>query len=345
VRFAGIFKMNLNFFTRSYNRFGGNKHFGLIGKSLTRDLGSFGDAVEEIDVTAFFDPIGPPRRTLEQSYEDYKKNLPNLPKIRFYKTKRRLVIEYRSSLSEDEYQWNYGPSTPELILKASNELQEILRLGDAKLKGTGFDTRRFHEEVAALVERLPSATEGLEALRKELEQWRQDRIRQTDPWDLLDIDWKKYHPRARELLNDVFFWSLSDDFAPHGNDTGADLLADFRKWNKRNPQESAHRMVSQLMKAWGFQSLDPHEVDEALVLRRDQEHPHDSTVLDEALVAAAFAAIKLRGGCDPETRELALYAIQREAIRAANAAPAWEHADQRRMTLEKMRLTLLSTPG
>jgi uncharacterized protein YfeS len=332
--------MKILVFTRSYNSFGGNKHFGLIGEFLTRELGTFGDAVEQIDVTAFFDPIGPPRRTLEQSYDEYKRNLPNLPRMRFFKTKRRLVIEYHSLLSEDDYQWNYGPSTPELISKASRELQEALRLCDVKLKGDSFDTPRFHSEVADLIGRLPPSTEGLEALRNELKVWRQELIRQTDPWELLEIDWKKFHPAARELLNDVFFWSLSDDFAPHGNDTGADLLADFRKWNKRHPKEPAHRMVSQLMKTWGFQVLDPHEVDQAAMLRRDQELPHDSRVLDQALIAVAFAAIKLRGTCDPETGRAALSAVRREALRAAKAGPDWEHAERRLATLETMRSAL-----
>jgi hypothetical protein len=35
------------------------------------------------------------------------------------------------------------------------------------------------------------------------------------------------------VLDDPFFWQEADDFAPHGNDTGADLLADYRPWRRR----------------------------------------------------------------------------------------------------------------
>ena len=73
-------------------------------------------------------------------------------------------------------------------------------------------------------------------------EWKQ-RLAQMDPWERLGIDWDDWHPAARKLLNDPFFWDQGSDYSPHGNDTGADLLADFKKWHGQHPQVPAHKWL------------------------------------------------------------------------------------------------------
>lgn len=98
------------------------------------------------------------------------------------------------------------------------------------------------------------------------------------PWEQLGIDWRDYHPEARTILDDPFFWDCTNDFSPHGNDTGADLLDDYRKWLKRNPTGDPGTFYRNLLQSW---ELPPEG------LQADLEEN------DKVAVAIAFAEIKL----------------------------------------------------
>ena len=87
------------------------------------------------------------------------------------------------------------------------------------------------------------------------------------PWDQLDIDWSQFHSQARYVLDDPFFWDPSDDFAPDGNDTGAELLEEFRLWNKRNGNVSPTVFLEQLVAKWGVAPVDWDVTDDATVRR------------------------------------------------------------------------------
>ncbi len=47
-------------------------------------------------------------------------------------------------------------------------------------------------------------------------------------WVDLDEDWSDYHPTARVVVPDPALWAVSYDYAPNGNDTGADLLWELK---------------------------------------------------------------------------------------------------------------------
>ncbi|MEP3635910.1 MAG: hypothetical protein ABJN14_01445 [Paracoccaceae bacterium] len=65
----------------------------------------------------------------------------------------------------------------------------------------------------------------------------EERQKLRDPWDLLEIDWTKTPQAARDILDDPRDWSTGDDFSPHGNDTGADILGDWRTFKSYTPDE------------------------------------------------------------------------------------------------------------
>lgn len=217
---------------------------------------------------------------------------------------------------------------------------------DVRLKRTDdFDRRRFIADLSRLVSESPASDEDLKALSIKIEQQRKKHLAAMDPWERLDIDWDEYHPRARVLLNDPFYWSMVDDFSPHGNDTGSDLLADFKKWNKRHRNEPAHAMASALLRSWEISSVERSGTDENMVKELQTTDSIALDITDEAFIAVAFAAIKIRGYCDTETRELAVAAIKRERVLAALYADRWEHSSRRIETLDLLEDTLLKTPN
>jgi len=55
-----------------------------------------------------------------------------------------------------------------------------------------------------------------------------------DPPDDRD-DFAPFHPSARTLLPDDFFWDCDDYFSPVGNDDGADVLVGYLRWRLTHP--------------------------------------------------------------------------------------------------------------
>lgn len=333
--------MKFSIYTRSYNSYGGNKHFQIVADLLEEGTGTYGSAINEVEFTVCFYPESLPEPTLETMQEDYKQFLLALPKQRFLRKKQVFEIQYASQLSEGDYQEYYGPPRVEHIRAAFAELATHLELIEERLTSKDdFDFPAFRRECGDVLSAMPTEVEELEAVKARCARRRKAIYEAMDPWEREDIDWKKFHPNAKSLLNDVFFWSLTNDFAPHGNDTGADLLADFKKWNKKNLSSPAWMLVAKLWPGWGFAPVDGNVVEESAVQQLLKTNEMDVQVFNEAIIAAAFAAIKLRGDCDVETCRLARNAIVRERIAAAAAPEDWTHREERLATLTKIEAAL-----
>lgn len=109
------------------------------------------------------------------------------------------------------------------------------------------------------------------------------------------------------------YWDSSNEFAPHGNDTGADVLEEYRKWRRRDSTGDPLAFLRRLMKRWGVAA----QVD-------DDEH----TVMDEAAVALAFAEFKLLARCSSAVLDIARSAILRQRQQAEDAID-WPHRTER----------------
>src|SRR4051794_19424192 len=99
---------------------------------------------------------------------------------------------------------------------------------------------------------LPHSDDDLQMYREAAQLQRKTALAQLPWWQQLDIDWTEFHPAARILLDDPFFWDCTDGYSPHGNDTGADLIDEFVKWRKSHTQESPQSFLSQLLDQWGI---------------------------------------------------------------------------------------------
>lgn len=338
--------MKIDVSTRSATSYGGNSTYSLAGQFLEDGLGAFGPAVAGVEVTACFRGGLVQNPSLQSMHDQYHTVfLPSLPTVRFLRKKARLDLTYETAVADATFLERYGFLSADVFRRVLAEVAVKLRLIDDRMKkADAFDVAAFHRAVAARVAAAPSTDDELRAVKERLD--RQDRERRAamDPWERLGVEWDEYHPAARRLLDDPFFWDWVDDHAPHGNDTGADLLADFRRWNQRNPDRPAHEMAVGLLRRWGFAPVDPDVVDEPTVRHLIEHEPDALSVADDALIAVAFAAVKLRGCCDRQTRELALKAIERERLSAVVAGRGWTHAAQRIATLKQMADALKRMP-
>jgi len=332
--------------TRSAGRFGGNTTFALVGDYLASSLRNYGTAIQRFEITACFRGGRIRHSSLQQSFDEFHSNfLPSLPAVKFLRKKHYVDIQYETVVADATFLEKYGFLSAEVFRAVLNEIGDKIHLIDARLKkGDDFDLDGFHEDVSRLVREAPSSDEELKGLKTQMEQQRKARLAAMDPWERLDIDWDDFHPASRALLNDPFFWSQTDDYSPHGNDTGADLLGDFRRWNRRHPNSPAHEMATSLLRAWQISPIQQDALTESEVKSLITNDCIALSVTDDALIAAAFAAIKLRGCCDRATRELAIAAIERERISIVLDMRDWKEPSERLRTLGVLRDALLGAP-
>lgn len=133
------------------------------------------------------------------------------------------------------------------------------------------------------------------------------RIAAMDPWSKIDM--RGFHRSARKILDLPSDWSAGDDFSPHGNDLGADILAD---WSRLKGQS-----VSALAKHF--------EIDR---LAEDAEASMGRIQIAQAL---AFGHIKKSGACPKDLAILALQILRTDTERAGELVvpehfAAWQAA-------------------
>ena len=309
---------------KSYNCYGGHQSVHRVGNFLLAGSHGFREAIKEITVTLHLPCSGPPRKRLEQLFEKHHSNRSSLPKVTFRRSKGKFEIDVASELMDGR---DWKPSSHVSLPLFARGVEEVIgavSLMKGRLKNSdAFDLTGFLSHCEAARERLPVSEASLQTLVAALDAAEKAKRDAMSAWEKLDIDWEDFHPRAREILNDPFFWDCADDFSPNGNDTGADLLDDYRGWVKKHKGGDSVRFLEDLAKRWGYPDLGSM----------------DDHVRDEAAIALAFAEIKLRGMCDDRSRDLAREAICCQRARATDAAD-WSHREERLATLLMMESKL-----
>ena len=150
-------------------------------------------------------------------------------------------------------------------------------------------------------------------------------------WDKLAIDWEDFHPRARDILDEVFYWDCTDDFAPNGNDTGADVLELYQEWRTENQQRPAGAFFDQLMSEW----------DVSIPANGDK---FSLTTFEESIVGLAFAQLKIDGDCEAEIRTRALDSLAQQRQRTQELHRDWALFGERMRTLQLLESKLKAVP-
>jgi len=285
---------------RSYDTYGGGLPLAAAGYLLEEAAWRADCGVDQFEATAFLLTPGIAASHLQASQEMFEADRSRLPRIRWERSKRKLTVEYESHIATAPEMHVRHNWSRRLVIATINELAAFLDNQRPTLaKKAGLDEELFIRTVASLRADVPATDADVEtfydahrARLKELEAllpW----------WERLEVDWKKFHSSARTLLDDELFWSESDEFSPHGNDTGHDLLDDLRRWRRSHAAAPPLDFLAHELRSWGF---DPTKQDDEI----------DMYTHDQAAIALAFGLIKLEGSCDPATRDAALAAIGRQ---------------------------------
>ena len=148
----------------------------------------------------------------------------------------------------------------------------------------------------------------------------------------LGVDWDEYHSSARELVDHPFQWSCTDEFAPNGNDTGADTLEMFKKWNKRNKTNSVMAFLSKIFSQWDIDINNPYESE------------YSSYTYFQTLVGLTFASAKIRGECAHELKDIAVVAIDKY-LDSITDETKWQHRDDCIQKQNTNKETILKMPN
>ncbi len=288
---------------------------------------SFGAAIETMVVELLPAWRGtPPEPFGAEDVERYHRYLATLPKVTFRKKKARLEMLWPTDLDsrtllgqpEDPTVGSFDALTVEVRRALAHLRPRLARTKDFDLEAL----LSTIEKAVASVPREPVAFHA--AVTKALADARtrsETALRARDPWDALNIDWETYHPDARLLLDEPFFWNCADDLAPVGNDTGADVLEGYRAWRRRKKTATTTALsyLHRLLAEWGVPLTGG-----AAQLQ---------LIRDEACVGLAFSQVMLDGRVDADVAECALQAIARQEL----TVDKWPDPTRRSAALQRMR--------
>lgn len=301
---------------------------GLVGLS-------FGPTIQTIVVDIHLRWHGAPLQPFgSEDIERYHRFLATLPKVTFQKKRARAVVLWPTALDSQRFLGEPEETTAASFETLSAEVQRALgglrpRLG--RIKDFDLDALlSCVEETFASVPRESMAfraavTSALASARAR----RETMLRARDPWEALNIDWGTYHSDARRLLDQPFFWDCTDDLAPLGNDTGADVLEGLRKWRRRKTAASRPALgyLHHILAEWDVPLMGG---DAKLALVRD-----------EACVALAFSQVMLEGRVDADVADCALQAIARQRLTVGE----WPEPSKREETLQRLQDALYRVLG
>ena len=332
--------MKISVSAQSYDTSGGDASISPVGEFLTRHVHHIEPAGLVVEVCACFDTHERPKRTLEGLHANFRKILAELPRVRFEPKRNRAEIRFavQGWLAEDAMVF---PGRRDIFAAMCAPIAEALgsTMASHKKLRTLVDVPALVAALDTALASLPQSDAAFAAFRAEEDARAAAEVAAMSPWDKLDIDWSGYPAEARRRLDDPFFWDCVDDYAPHGNDTGADVLEMFRRWRGRNKGKPVSPFLPQLMKEWGLaagvRALAGKPLSE---WTREDETALD--IHDQAAIALAFAQLKLEASIDDDVAALALASIDRQLDPRVHAHFGWSTPPEREGRLRQMRATL-----
>jgi uncharacterized protein YfeS len=154
----------------------------------------------------------------------------------------------------------------------------------------------------------------------------------------LDDEWElspdSAHPNARRLMKAEFFWDVTDEDSPFGNDTGADTLEFYRAWIRENDDDE--EFLIELFDEWEVDRELAESLPDAELAAQLEEDHYDILTYDDVVIAVAFAQLVLEGNAMPDMANAAARCLQRQSLPAVIAFRGWSDAAQRRERCARM---------
>ena len=315
----------------AYNQLGGFGPHADVSALLAVQLGDYGAAIKSVDITAYLRSTHPTTGSLHQLRERFDHELDALPSITFRRSAHKVIVHFLSDRFVAEDSAVERPTNADRAVAAA-EIEVALALVRRRVKPRDdFDVDRFEADVHEIVTAVGGVTDWSQI--RSASRARSEAHAAANPWGALDLDWDTFHPDARSILDDPFFWDRDNELSPNGNDTGHDILAEVQQWMAE--QESPpllHRLTS-LMHDWGITPIDWNAIDEAAVKALSANDPVAFHACNQAAVGLAFASIKLSGSCPADVARAGLAAIERNNLIAnATRNPEERDADKKLRT-------------
>jgi hypothetical protein len=167
--------------------------------------------------------------------------LATLPKRRFSRKIGKMALEVRGDIALDNQDKIYliNVTRDQIRIAASMISSTLLKIKGTLKPADGVDLTEIIMAANALAAR---DWQSDEAMRKDLAvafALDSARMAAMNPWSKIDMT--GYHKSARKILDQPSDWNQIDDFSPHGNDLGADILGDWPSLKRMRVEAVAKR--------------------------------------------------------------------------------------------------------
>jgi len=132
-----------------------------------------------------------------------------------------------------------------------------------------------------------------------------------------EISFLNAHPNAQRLMKDEFFYDITDQLSPFGDDDSWETFMAFQEWLQTNSNRNKMEFIHQQISYWDYPPFDLNTTDFDVINRYLQTSPLHNRFLygtDEAIIATAFGQLYLEGLIDLNIRNLAITAIKRQTL-------------------------------
>jgi uncharacterized protein YfeS len=132
--------------------------------------------------------------------------------------------------------------------------------------------------------------------------------------DLWELARATAHPAAAAAMSEAWYWDVTDELSPFGNDTGSDVLELFRQWRGESPDEPVGDFLAQLLEDWDIPDAGWDEMDVKLLGGLLAEDDYALNTRDDMIIALALAQLVIDGRIDAGIREKARLAARRQLL-------------------------------
>lgn len=318
----------------SFNSYGGSVVFKPLEALISLEDVNFGVALSTITLTLQFSCELPFEQqnvhvSLRSSYDKFI-NYTAKPKRIFKRKKAELEICTKAKFvsredffpeSRAEYKKRNDTYFKDWNLEVLDILKAEFIASKNKFKKTDdFDFEACLAWIESLRQRLPETKANADSLIESYKNQQSLEYSKLSDWERLGIDWSDYHILARDAVPFAELWSITNDLAPNGNDTGADVLHFFGD-NKGKIRKSKDEGRAIFKKEWEHMWGEP--------LPQANGNYDDLALNDyrKFTVGFAYGSLKHLGHC-PEwlTTEACKHIREYEEF-IIREYSTWEHLD------------------
>jgi hypothetical protein len=226
--------------------------------------------------------------------DKWEQRLSGLPERKFQRQKRKASVTLRGDPRLDYRDKVYLTNiTREDVRIGAEMVRDALAYVQSTLKrADGVDLSGLIAAADTVAQRDWPSDEALRESCRLAHEKDRARIKAMDPWSMIDM--QGFHPGARKVLDHPSDWSQSDDFSPHGNDLGADILGGWSGLKSKSVAAVAQYFEIDLAADDAEASMARIQISQAL----------------------AFGHIKTSGACPKDVALLALEILRTDAGRA-----------------------------